>query len=73
MLPTGGCNEWDRPGAPLHDADGLAAFCDEIRSACPDNADLIELDAHINDAAFADRALAVFDDWVARGLVGKKA
>ncbi|MCE8514723.1 Tm-1-like ATP-binding domain-containing protein [Ruegeria pomeroyi] len=73
MLPTGGCNEWDRPGAPLHDADGLAAFCEEIRSTCPANADLVELDAHINDAAFSDRALAIFDDWMARGLVGKGA
>ncbi|MCE8525600.1 Tm-1-like ATP-binding domain-containing protein [Ruegeria pomeroyi] len=73
MLPTAGCNEWDRPGAPLHDADGLAAFCEEIRSTCPANADLVELDAHINDAAFSDRALAIFDDWMARGLVGKGA
>jgi len=73
MLPTGGCNEWDRPDAPLHDAEGLAAFCDEIRSACPANADLVTLDAHINDAAFSERALAIFDDWVARGLVAKGA
>lgn len=30
----------------------------------------MELDAHINDKAFCDAALAVFDDWVAQGLVG---
>lgn len=71
LLPSGGCNEWDRQGAPLHDADGLAAFCDEMRSACPENAELIEMTAHINDAEFSDRALAVFDSWVAQGLVPK--
>lgn len=69
ILPRGGCNEWDRPGADLHDAEGLAAFCDEIDANCPANVTLIALDAHINDAAFIDRALAVFDAWVAEGTV----
>ncbi|MFN3937790.1 MAG: Tm-1-like ATP-binding domain-containing protein [Gemmobacter sp.] len=67
ILPARGCNEWDRPGAPLHDAAGLAAFCDEMRRACPAGVDLIEIDAHINDPAFADAALAVLDRWVAEG------
>jgi uncharacterized protein (UPF0261 family) len=31
---------------------------------------LVELDAHINDPAFSDAALAVVDDWIATGLVG---
>ena len=69
LLPEQGCNEWDRDGAPLSDAEGLAAFCDEIRKCCPPNATLHRLDAHINDAAFSNRALAVFDDWVTQGLV----
>jgi hypothetical protein len=29
----------------------------------------MELDAHINDAAFSDAALAVFDRWVAAGRI----
>ncbi|WP_121633006.1 Tm-1-like ATP-binding domain-containing protein [Tropicibacter alexandrii] len=70
FLPLQGCNEWDRPGAPLHDAQGLAAFVDEIRSHKAD-LPVIELDAHINDAAFTDAVLAVFDDWVARGLIAR--
>jgi uncharacterized protein (UPF0261 family) len=69
LLPVGGCGEWDRPGADLHDRDGLAAFCDEIRKTSPDNITLRELDCHINDAEFADTALAVFDDWCAQGIV----
>ena len=36
LLPEGGCNEWDRPGADLHDAEGLAAFLQEMRATCPD-------------------------------------
>ncbi|MBL4766827.1 MAG: Tm-1-like ATP-binding domain-containing protein [Rhodobacteraceae bacterium] len=69
LLPMGGGNEWDRPGADLHDADGLAAFCNEIKAKIPDNVDLSVLDCHINDAEFSDKALEVFDAWVADGTV----
>lgn len=69
LLPKGGANEWDRPGADLHDADGLAAFCDEIAVACPENVGLDVLECHINDAEFSARALEVFDGWVADGVV----
>jgi len=69
FLPGHGCNEWDRPGAPLSDPAGLAAFCDEIRTACPTNVRLIAMEAHINDAAFADAVLAEFDAWRACGLI----
>lgn len=69
LLPTKGANEWDRDGGPLQDAAGLAAFCDEIRACCPANVTLLELDAHINDAAFADAALQVFDGWRADGTL----
>jgi uncharacterized protein (UPF0261 family) len=69
FLPTRGGNEWDRAGGPLADPAGLAAFCDEMRRACPANVTLIELDAHINDAAFSEAVLAAFDEWVALGIV----
>jgi uncharacterized protein (UPF0261 family) len=69
ILPLQGGNEWDREGAPLHDAMGMAAFVDEIRKLCPANVTLLELDAHINDAEFADCALAVFDNWMDEGTV----
>lgn len=69
LMPLGGCGEWDRPGEDLHDAEGLAAFTDAMRKACPSNVDWIELDCHINDSGFAEKALEVFDDWVARGVV----
>lgn len=69
LLPQGGANEWDRPGAELHDAAGMAAFCDEIVAACPANVVLDVLPCHINDAEFCARVLEVFDGWVADEIV----
>ncbi len=69
VLPNGGCGEWDRPGAPLHDPEGLAAFIDEMKRACPPNVDLIELDAHINDDAFCSTVLDQVDRWRSDGLI----
>jgi uncharacterized protein (UPF0261 family) len=69
LLPLQGVEQWDRPGEPLHDADGLAAFIAALREALPPTLRCLEIAAHINDAAFCDAALAVFDGWVAQGLV----
>ncbi len=69
LLPVQGGNEWDRPGGPLSDPEGLAAFLDEIRTRCPANVTLVELDAHINDPAFAEAALAQIDAWIAAGIL----
>ena len=69
FLPIQGCNEWDREGARLQDTGGLAAFCDEIRKTIPPNIQLIELDCHINDAAFCDAVLRLFDEWLATGVI----
>ncbi|QFT59570.1 hypothetical protein FIU94_12115 [Sulfitobacter sp. THAF37] len=69
ILPEQGGNEWDRPGGPLSDPEGLAAFVAEIRAQCPDGTRLIPLDAHINDDTFAAQVLDVFDGWIADGTV----
>ena len=69
ILPLAGCGEWDREGAPLHDAPAYSAFCKQIKQHCPDNVELMEIDAHINDSAFTDKALAVFDAWCEDGIV----
>lgn len=69
LLPLKGGNEWDREGGPLHDGEGLAAFCDEMRAGCPANVTLVELDCHINDPAFSEAALAVLDGWIEKGVV----
>ncbi|KIN70447.1 UPF0261 protein [Sulfitobacter noctilucae] len=69
ILPEQGGNEWDRPGGPLCDPEGLAAFVEEIKLRCPDNLRLISMDAHINDTAFTDMVLEVFDAWRAEGVI----
>ena len=69
ILPRGGVEAWDRPGEPMHNADALAAFLEEARASAPGNVDLIEIDAHINDAAFAEAALSIFDAWAAEGAI----
>lgn len=73
FLPLAGGNEWDRPGGPLHDAEGLAAFNAAMQAAIPDGCGLQLLDCHINDAPFCDAVLAQFDAWVAQGIVPRPA
>jgi uncharacterized protein (UPF0261 family) len=74
ILPLRGVQEWDRPGEPFHDPEGLDAFRREARQAIQPPAELLEIDAHINDPSFADLVLHIFDDWVAKGFIpaGKK-
>jgi uncharacterized protein (UPF0261 family) len=73
LLPLQGIEEWDRPGAPLHDPEGLAALMDECAQCDWGAAQVSRIDAHINDAAFVEQVLEVFDDWLARGWVKKAA
>ncbi|MDK3071958.1 Tm-1-like ATP-binding domain-containing protein [Sedimentitalea sp. JM2-8] len=70
VMPMGGIDEWDRPGGPFHDPEGLQAFAKTLRdSTASDRFEIIE--AHINDAAFADRVLAILDAWLADGTVAR--
>lgn len=73
ILPAGGIEEWDRQGQAAHDPAGLAAFLDEMRTAIRPPVRLSEVDAHINDQAFADKALEIFDAWVADGTIRRAA
>ena len=69
ILPNQGIEEWDKEGEPAHDPEGLAAFCDEMRKVIKSPIGFSEIDAHINDQAFADKALEILDGWVADGTV----
>ncbi|MBT9370006.1 Tm-1-like ATP-binding domain-containing protein [Rhizobium sp. CSW-27] len=71
LLPLTGVQEWDRAGEPLHDPDGHIAFIEEISISLPDDVHLERVDAHINAPEFAERALAIFDAWVAEGVIPK--
>ncbi|MBE7416927.1 MAG: Tm-1-like ATP-binding domain-containing protein [Ideonella sp.] len=69
IVPRHGVEAWDRPGQPLHDPAGLAALLDELPRHLAPRTRRVEIDAHINDPAFSDAALAVFDQWVREGVV----
>ncbi|MEO9652723.1 MAG: Tm-1-like ATP-binding domain-containing protein [Roseobacter sp.] len=69
ILPEKGLGEWDRAGADLHNADGLAAFLSEIESSLPANVSAYRIPHHVNDAGFAEKALEIFDAWCADGTV----
>ncbi|WP_137155644.1 Tm-1-like ATP-binding domain-containing protein [Rhizobium sp. FKL33] len=71
ILPLGGVQEWDQEGEPLHDPEALDAFIDAMRRAIPSNARYEEIDAHINSAEFAAKALEILDAWASQGLVEK--
>ena len=69
ILPLKGIQEWDQPGEPLHEPEALDAFIDEMRRAVPPSVQLHEIDSHINAPEFSAMALAIFDDWIARGVI----
>ncbi|MCE6078019.1 Tm-1-like ATP-binding domain-containing protein [Agrobacterium vitis] len=69
LLPLHGVQAWDEVGEALHDPEGLEAFTQAMRRAIPDSVTLHEVEAHINSPAFSAHALAVFDDWVAQGII----
>ncbi|MEM8591403.1 MAG: Tm-1-like ATP-binding domain-containing protein [Pseudomonadota bacterium] len=69
LMPREGIEEWDKEGEPAHDPEALAEMVAEVEKAVEPPLALTMLDCHINDAAFAEAALAVLDDWVAEGDV----
>ena len=73
LLPLGGCGEWDRPGADLHNPKGLQAFMGRLLDGCPDHVELHRRDAHINDAPFFEAALSVLDRWLDAGVIPRPA
>lgn len=68
-LPSGGIEEWDQEGEPLHDPESLKSFIDAMRHAVKPPIQLYEIAAHINSPAFAAKALEIFDQWVADGKI----
>jgi uncharacterized protein (UPF0261 family) len=64
LLPLGGVSAIDQAGKPFHDPEADRALFDSIRHAWvpAPNRRLIEVDAHINDPAFAEAAVHAFRD-----------
>lgn len=73
LLPQHGIHAWDREGADLHDPVAHAAYMDEFRNTIKAPVEFHDLPVHINDDAFVDAALAIFDRWIEQGKVPKPA
>jgi uncharacterized protein (UPF0261 family) len=69
ILPNLGIEEWDKQGGPAYDPEAQSEFFEEIRTAITPPTKFTEVNAHINDAAFAEKALEIFDAWVKAGVV----
>ncbi len=69
VMPLGGVNEWDRPGQPMHDPEGIAGFAQEIQNSLAPRVTYVAIESHINDAAFAKSVLRIFDGWVEEGRI----
>lgn len=66
LLPLGGCSAYEGAGGPFVDADADGALFAAVREALRPNLELREIDANVNDLAFARAVLAAFDDvWAA--------
>lgn len=72
FLPQQGIEEWDREGEGLHHPADLAEFLNTLEQGLVKNQlPHSKLDCHINDQAFVEAALKVFDTWVDEGKVVK--
>jgi uncharacterized protein (UPF0261 family) len=62
LLPLRGVSAIDAPGKPFHDPEADAALFAAIRETWKPapNRHLVEIDAHINDPAFAEAAVVAF-------------
>ncbi len=60
LLPLRGISKYEAPGGPYVDPEADAALFDAIRSTLRPGILLREVDANINDPAFADAALETF-------------
>jgi uncharacterized protein (UPF0261 family) len=69
VMPMQGIDEWDRPGGPFHDLDGLRVLADGVKENLRADIPFIALDAHLNDRVFAETVMAIFDRWVAEGHI----
>lgn len=69
ILTNLGIEEWDREGDVAHDPEAFSEFCDEMRKQMTDPIRFTELDCHINDQEFAEKALEIFDNWVSDGTI----
>ncbi len=69
ILTNKGIEEWDREGQVAYDPEGLDAFLDQMRKIIKAPLMMTELDCHINDVEFSNKALSIFDQWLENGII----
>ena len=62
VLPLLGVSALDHPEQPFYDPEADRILFDAIRHNVAPNVKLVEVDAHINDSAFAERLVAEFQE-----------
>ncbi len=67
LLPLGGCSAYELPGGPYVDPEADAAMFVAIRSALRPGIPCREMDANVNDPAFADATVEMFLELWAAG------
>ena len=60
VLPLGGVSAIDAPGQPFHDPAADRALFDSLRAHVGSNVRVVDVDAHINDPAFAAALVDAF-------------
>jgi uncharacterized protein (UPF0261 family) len=60
LVPTLGFSMFNRPGQVLYDEAANRAYVDALRETLAPEVELIEVEAHINDRAFADAIVDTF-------------
>jgi uncharacterized protein (UPF0261 family) len=66
-VPLGGLSIPNRPGEVFWDPDADAAFREVLRARLRSDIRVVEVPAHINDAAFAEAVFALFGEVMALG------
>jgi uncharacterized protein (UPF0261 family) len=61
VVPLRGFSAYDVEGGPFWDPEADAAFAGALRAALRARVPVIEVAAHINDPAFADAVISVYD------------
>lgn len=60
LLPLGGVSEIDKKGAAFYDSEANSMLFDTLKKNLDSHIQVVEVDAHINDEVFADRAAEEF-------------
>ncbi len=66
LIPKKGWSEADKPGMALFEPDTDRVFVDELKSLLTSGIPVEEMDLHISEQAFANRAVEIVDDMIRR-------